>query len=69
MAGRVRAQLAEREAVGAAYADAADWDPRAEPEEYAFFWLVPVRVQAWRDANELAGRVIMRDGKWLANSD
>lgn len=24
-----------------------------------------VTVQAWREENELAGRVIMRDGEWL----
>lgn len=26
----------------------------------------PERVQAWREENELVGRVIMRDGRWLA---
>lgn len=25
----------------------------------------PVRIQAWREENELAGRLIMRDGVWL----
>jgi hypothetical protein len=24
-----------------------------------------VRVQAWREANEIAGRTLMRDGTWL----
>lgn len=28
--------------------------------------LRPDRVQAWREANEIAGRTIMRDGEWLS---
>jgi len=27
--------------------------------------LRPLRVQAWREANEIAGRTLMRDGAWL----
>ncbi len=27
--------------------------------------VVPERVQAWREENELAARLIMRDGRWL----
>lgn len=26
----------------------------------------PQRLQAWREANELEGRDLMRDGHWLA---
>ncbi len=48
-----------------AYADQAGWDPRHESGDYVFALLRPVRVQAWREANELAGRVLMRDGAWL----
>ena len=48
-----------------AYAAQADWDPRLEPDPYSFFVLSPVRLQAWREANELAGRTLMRDGAWL----
>jgi hypothetical protein len=47
------------------YAEQADWDPRREKERYVFVLLRPRRVQAWREANELAGRTIMRDGAWL----
>ena len=47
------------------YARQADWDPRQETSAYAYFMLRPVRVQAWREANELAGRTLMRDGAWL----
>jgi hypothetical protein len=48
-----------------AYADQAGWDPRREPEPYVFVLLRPRRVQAWREANELAGKILMRDGEWL----
>ncbi len=43
-----------------------DWDPRADPDGYAFLVLTPTRIQAWRDSAELAERTIMRDGRWLA---
>jgi len=42
------------------------WDPRSEPGDYAFFRIVPDRVRAWREVNELPGRTLMRDGNWLA---
>jgi hypothetical protein len=51
--------LAER------YAAQAGWDPRQESGEYAYLMLRPRRIQAWREANELAGRTLMRDGTWL----
>ena len=51
--------------LGAAYVAQADWDPRLD-SGYVFLVLRPVRVQAWREANEIAGRTIMRDGTWLA---
>jgi hypothetical protein len=46
-----------------AYAGQADWDPR-EDTGYVFLVLRPVRLQAWREANELAGRTLLRDGTW-----
>jgi hypothetical protein len=51
-------------AVGEAYAAQADWDPRGSAG-YVFLVLRPVRVQAWREANEIPGRALMRDGHWL----
>jgi len=42
------------------------WDPRKEDGDYAYFRIVPDRVQAWREVNELPGRTLMRDGGWLA---
>jgi hypothetical protein len=42
------------------------WDPRKQSERYAYFRITPRQVQAWREENELAGRVLMRNGQWLA---
>jgi hypothetical protein len=56
--------VADDDALGAAYVGQADWDPRGDPA-YVFLVLRPVRVQAWREANEIPGRTLMRDGRWL----
>jgi hypothetical protein len=48
-----------------AYADQADWDPREAGGGYAYIVLAPERIQAWREANEIAGRTLMRHGTWL----
>jgi len=56
--------VAADDALGAAYVAQADWDPRRDTG-YVFLVLRPVRVQAWREANEIAGRTLMRDGSWL----
>ena len=56
--------VAGDDALGAAYVAQADWDPRRSTG-YVFLVLRPVRVQAWREANEIAGRTLMRDGTWL----
>ena len=56
--------VAADETLGTAYAGQADWDPRSSTG-YVFLVLRPVRVQAWREANEIAGRTLMRDGTWL----
>jgi Pyridoxamine 5'-phosphate oxidase len=49
-----------------AFAAKHGWDPRNDRGDYAFFRIVPDRVQAWREVNELPGRTLMRDGSWLA---
>ena len=51
--------------VGDAFADQSDWDPREAPEGYVYVILAPERIQAWREANEIAGRTLMRHGHWL----
>jgi nitroimidazol reductase NimA-like FMN-containing flavoprotein (pyridoxamine 5'-phosphate oxidase superfamily) len=65
--GRARMLAPEEisDAFAGAFAAKSGFDPRAEPNEYRFFMITPVRVQAWREANELAGRDVMRDGKWV----
>ncbi|HEX8802867.1 MAG TPA: pyridoxamine 5'-phosphate oxidase family protein [Acidimicrobiales bacterium] len=61
----------EVEPVGAVAPDLADaytrvgWDPR-EDSASVFLHVTPVRIQAWREADELAGRDVMVDGRWLA---
>jgi len=52
------------EAVLDSYLAQADWDPRSSPG-YVFAVLRPTRIQAWRESNEIAGRTLMRDGRWL----
>jgi nitroimidazol reductase NimA-like FMN-containing flavoprotein (pyridoxamine 5'-phosphate oxidase superfamily) len=49
-----------------AYAAKHGWDPRTDSGGYAYFRIVPDRIQAWREVNELPGRTLMRDGGWLA---
>ncbi len=55
----VPADLARR------YAMQADWDPRMSGGQMRFLVLRPQRIQAWREANELTGRTLMRDGEWI----
>ncbi|RBY83798.1 pyridoxamine 5'-phosphate oxidase family protein [Geodermatophilus sp. TF02-6] len=52
-------ELAER------YAAQADWDPRTAGAGYRYLVLRPERIQAWREANEIPGRTLMRAGAWL----
>jgi general stress protein 26 len=60
------AELVQDEETMEAYAARHKWDPRKEAGDYAFFRIVPDRVQAWREVNELPGRTLMRGGDWLA---
>ena len=41
------------------------WDARIDKTRYAYFRITPQRIQAWREENELAGRDLMQDGRWL----
>jgi hypothetical protein len=59
--------VAADEALRASFVAQADWDPRNGPG-YVFLVLRPVRIQAWRESNEIPGRTLMRDGTWLAGS-
>jgi hypothetical protein len=41
------------------------FDARLEDGEYAYLRIAPTEIRAWREANELRGRLLMRDGDWL----
>jgi hypothetical protein len=55
----VSAAIADR------YAQRTGWDPRQEGGDYVYVTLRPNRIQAWREANELPARTLMRQGEWL----
>ncbi len=51
--------------LGDGYAAAGDWDPRRAGDGFVFLVLVPQRIQAWREADEIPGRTVMAAGEWL----
>jgi hypothetical protein len=51
--------------LGDAFAARTGFDPRELTPPYLYFRVEPQRVQAWREANELEGRELMRAGRWL----
>jgi hypothetical protein len=51
--------------LGAAFAVKTGFDPRELTTPYQYFRISPQRVQAWREANELEGRDLMRGGRWV----
>ena len=53
--------------LGDAFATKTGFDPRTLTTPYLYFRIRPERVQAWREANELEGRELMRAGRWLAS--
>jgi hypothetical protein len=61
-----RLPVGEAHEAGEAYAAQNDWDPRTAGPGYVFLILRPTRIQAWREANEIPGRTLMRDSTWLA---
>ncbi|MEU5656780.1 pyridoxamine 5'-phosphate oxidase family protein [Streptomyces sp. NPDC047737] len=50
---------------GDAFAARTGFDPRGLAEPYQYFLIRPQRIQAWREADELHGRDLMREGRWL----
>jgi hypothetical protein len=48
-----------------AHAQATGFDPRTLAEEYIYLRITPRSIQAWREANELEDRQLMRKGEWL----
>jgi hypothetical protein len=53
------------EATMEAYVARNGWDPRTDLDDPLWLRITPTRIQAWREANELRGRTLMRDGEWL----
>ena len=62
-AALVAAEGVDTAPVGEAYAAQADWDPRGMAG-MIFLRLRPLRIMAWREANELPGRTLMSGGEW-----
>jgi hypothetical protein len=52
-------------AIADCYRGRTGWDPRAEDAEHSFLVAVPTIALAWRSVDELAGRTIMRSGRWV----
>jgi hypothetical protein len=59
------AQDALDESAAEAFRAAAGFEPRREANTYVYLVLTPRSILAWREENELAGREIMHDGRWL----
>jgi hypothetical protein len=51
--------------VGDAFAAKAGFDPRQVTGSYLYFRIIPQRLQAWREADELEDRDLMRGGRWI----
>ena len=51
---------------GDRFAARSGFDPRELTTPYRWFRILPRRMQAWREVNELSDRTLMRDGRWLA---
>jgi hypothetical protein len=64
--GRVRsfpsAQITQE--LGDAFSVKTGFDPRALSSPYTYFTIIPQRIQAWREENELRDREIMSNGIW-----
>jgi hypothetical protein len=50
---------------GDRFAARAGFDPRALDTPYRWFRILPRRIQAWREVNELSDRELMRDREWM----
>jgi hypothetical protein len=47
------------------HARATGFDPRTLADDYIYLRITPREIQAWREANELEERQLMRRGTWL----
>ena len=53
------------DATADAHTEHTGFDARTEPGDYVYLRMTPTEIRAWREANELSGRLLMRDGVWL----
>jgi hypothetical protein len=53
------------DATADAHTEHTGFDARTETGDYVYLRVTPIEIRAWREANELPGRLLMRDGKWL----
>ncbi len=53
---------------GDRFAARTGFDPRELAPPYRWFRIRPLRIQAWREVNELPDRELMRDGRWLSDA-
>ena len=52
--------------VGDAFAVKAGFDPRAASVgSYVYLFVRPDSIRAWREVDELPGRLVMKDGSWV----
>jgi len=61
--GEILAAAEVPDELGDAFAAKSGFDPR-QLTGYSYFRIHPQRLQAWREANELTGRELMRGGQW-----
>jgi len=52
-----------------AHTEHSGFDARAEPVDHVYLRVTPMEIRAWREANELSGRLLMRGGRWLPLDD
>ena len=53
------------DATADAHAEHSGFDAREEADDYVYLRVTPIETRAWREANELSGRLLMREGEWL----
>ena len=51
--------------VGDTFAAKTGFDPRTLGGRWGWYRVRPSRIQSWREADEIAGRDVMVDGRWL----
>jgi len=51
-------------ALAGGYAAQAGWDPLTDGGDYVYLVFRPERIQVWREAEDLTGRTVMRNGAW-----